>query len=146
MYSIHLPLTRGLRRAGPALIFVLGGLVLLCPIAWPWRLGGALTICGYGLWLWRHYLRRRPVRLDAAADGSVHGVLADGSGIELADIRQGIVRPWLISARLLGTAGERCDLLVPRAALSVEGHWRLRRLLLGFRPPAGPRDAADSAN
>ena len=138
MTTIMLPLTRAMQWCGPALVLVTAGLVLLCPIVWPWRLLTAAAVLMLGASQWLRYLGRRPVSLSTGADGGMSCMLADGRTFEVSRILPGVIRPYLVSARLEGRAGERCDLLVPGAAVQATVHWQLRRALLGFRPDAGP--------
>jgi hypothetical protein len=137
MYSIHLPLNGCLRLAAWGIILASMALVLVGHAAWPWRVAGAALVLGTGVLLWRRYQKRRPVTLRACALGGLSCTLADGREVRIAQSQLGVVRPWLVSARLRTAGGERLDLFVPGRSLGGDAHWQLRRALLAFRPEVG---------
>ena len=87
-----------------------------------------------GAWLWRRYLQQRPVSLTIEAEGGLWCRLADGRRLDVSRILPGVIRPSLLCSRLVGTAGERCDLLIPGGSLPESAHWQVRRALIGFAP------------
>jgi hypothetical protein len=131
-------------------ILVLGActLVLLSPVIWPWRIACALAVGLFGIASWQGYLRRRPANLTIAPGGGLWCTLPDGGRYEVMRIHPGVIRPWLVSARLALDAGPRCNLFVPGWILTAQAHWQLRRAILGFRPPrpdigGGPDQSGD---
>jgi hypothetical protein len=120
-------------------------MVLATHTAWPWRLGLAILVLTAGGLLWRHYLRRRPVALHAGARDSLTVTPADGRAVAVEQVTIGVVRPWLVSARLYVADGRRLDLFVPGRSLSSAQHWRLRRALTVFRPAGNGTLTAQSA-
>lgn len=134
MSMIELPLTRRMRIYAHLLVLIATGLVLACPIAWSWRLGCAACVASGGLALWRRFLHRRPVSLQIDQDGGLRCQLANAQTWTVAGVRPGAIRPWLVSAGLVGGAGQRCDLFVPGTCLPDSLHRQLRRALIAFRP------------
>ena len=134
MTTIPLPLGRHIRVYAAGLLLCNACLVLLCQIAWPWRLAAAAGLVLSGALLWRRYLRRRPVSLTIETGGGLWCMLADGQRLEVGRVLPGVVRPCLLCARLEGRAGEYSDLFVPGGSLTESAHWQLRRALIGFRP------------
>ena len=134
MHTIELPLDRRTRLLGPGVIAASAILVLLCGIAWPWRLSATLLVVVTGIWLWRRFLKQRPVSLNVEADGALACTRADGRVLAVSRVLTGITHPRLVCARLEGVAGDRCALFVPGGALTVMDHWRLRRALTGWHP------------
>lgn len=134
MQSITLRMSNIVRHAGPAVVMAATGVVLLCPVQWPWRLASAGLVLGSGAILWKRYLSQRPRRLSLDAKGGLEAGFADGRLRQVVAIEPGIVRPWLISARLHHADGSRSELLVSARCIAEEEHWRLRRWLVGFRP------------
>lgn len=134
MQTIQLPISRCIRFAGWGLITACSMLVLATHTAWPWRLGLAILVLAVGGLLRRRYLRRRPVALHAGARDSLTVTPADGREVAVEQVTIGVVRPWLVSARLYVADGRRLDLFVPGRSLSSAQHWRLRRALTVFRP------------
>ena len=138
MQSVQIPLGPELRFGGPLLIVVVCLALLACPVAWPWRLFLAMLGMLLGVWQWQHFLRRRPVAIEPPLDRGISCRLADGSSLTVRELRIGVLRPWLISARIEGVAGERVDLFVPGRALPETAHWQLRRWLVRFRAADSP--------
>jgi hypothetical protein len=134
MRAIDLPLTRCMRFAAAGILLLGSGLVLFSRIQLPWRLACVGIILAGGQLLLQHYRRWRPVTLLVQSDGALCCVLADGRQIPVAHCQLGVVRPWLLSARLIGQRAECLELFVPGCALSRSVHWELRRALIGFRP------------
>ena len=134
MKTVSLPLSHGVCLFGLGLPCCAGVLLLSCQIAWPWRLTLAGLVVLSGALLWRRYLQRRPVSLTIEKGGSLWCMLANGRRLDVARVLPGIIRPSLLCCRLEGTAGERCDLLIPCGSVSESTHWQLRRALIGFRP------------
>jgi len=134
MKTIPLPLSRGLALSGPGLPICAGVVILFCQIAWPWRLAVVGTVILAGALFWRRYLQRRPVKLTIDAAGSLWCVLANGQRLDVARILPGVIRPCLLCSRLVGEAGERCDLLIPGGSIPQSSHREVRRALIGFRP------------
>ena len=141
MQTIQLPLHRGMRVAGATLVMITCALVLLSPVIWPWRIACALAVGWLGVVSWRRYLRRRPVNLTVAPGGDLWCALPDGRRHQVSRIQPGVIRPWLVSARLALDVGPCCNLFVPGWALTGQEHWRLRRAVLGFRPPRPDTDS-----
>ena len=135
MESIPLPANRAVQAAGPAVVAVAVLLVLASPVIWPLRLSLAVLILGWGGGLWLRYLARRPQGLRVTADGRAWCTDAAGRDHEILALDRGLVRPWLVSVRLHCADGRRRDLLVSARCIDGQAHWRLRRLLLAFRPP-----------
>ncbi|MCP5434381.1 MAG: hypothetical protein H6957_02840 [Chromatiaceae bacterium] len=133
MSTIELPLTRRMRFYAHALVMTATGLVLACPVAWSWRLVCAACVASIGLALWRRYLHRRPVSLQIDQDGGLRCRLANAQTWAVAGVRPGAIRPWLVSARLVGGPGQHCELFVPGTCLPESLHRQLRRALIGFR-------------
>ncbi len=133
MHAVQIPLGPELRFGGPLLIASVCLALLACPVVWPWRLFLALLGMLLGVWQWHRFLRRRPVTVAARPDHGISCQLADGSSLTVRELRIGVLRPWLVSARLEGVAGERVDLFVPGRALPETAHWRLRRWLVRCR-------------
>ena len=133
MQAVQIPLGPELRFGGPLLVVSVCLAVLACPVVWPWRLFLALLVMLVGFWQWHRFLRRRPVAIGPPLDRGISCQLADGSSLTVRELRIGVLRPWLVSARLEGVAGERVDLFVPGRALPETAHWQLRRWLVRFR-------------
>lgn len=132
-----------MRVVAVLLIAVLAGSALSSPVDWRWRLACALAVTGAGLMSWRRYLRRRPCGLTARPDGRLLCERPGRGREHVVAVREGVVRPWLVSARLTLRDGSGCDLFVPGWAVPAATHWALRRVVIGFRPPrAGPGAAA----
>lgn len=142
MDNIQLPMTRCMHTGAWGLILTCGILILASDVDWPWRLSGFAALCCSGAWLWRRYLRLRPMVLHAAADHSLACTLADGRIVRVSRVRLGIVHPALVSARLRMVDGGSRDLFVPGWSVSQDAHWRLRRAMLGFRPASKGAGAA----
>ena len=141
MQGVQIPLGPELRFGGPLLIGLACLALLACPVAWPWRLILALLGVLLGVWQWHRFLRRRPVAIAPRLDRGISCELADGSKLTVREMRIGVLRPWLVSARLEGAAGERVDLFVPGRALPETAHWQLRRWLIRFRASDSPADS-----
>jgi hypothetical protein len=133
MSKIDLPINRPVRFGGPVVVICCACLVLCCPLAWPWRLLLAVSVTLHGAWLWQRFLYRRPLRLYFDRTDCLRCDLADGRQITVTQMHCGIIRPFLVSARLRDEAGEQLDLFVPGPQLSIEAHWRLRRGLIAWR-------------
>jgi hypothetical protein len=131
---IQLPLRGRTRLFGPGLIACFTLLGLTCQIAWPWRAGFAVSILLSGAWMWRRYLKQRPVSLVLRSGGAISCSCGDGRVLEVSRVRPGIMHPVLVCARLEADSGGCCDLFVPSDALSSVDHRQLRRALIGFRP------------
>ncbi len=135
MQAIDLPLTHSLRAAFVVLGLIGAGLVLLSPVQWPWRLAWLSCWLVSNTILWRHYVRSRPTRLLLSQNRGLSCLLADGREMQVARCELGVVRPWLVSARLVGIEGHKSDLFVPRGMLQADAHWAMRRALIEFRKP-----------
>ena len=133
MQAVQIPLGSELRIGGPLLIALACLVLFACPILWPWQLLLALVGSLLGVWQWRRFLRRRPVAVVPGPNRGISCQLADGSTLTVSALRIGVLRPWLVSARLEGPAGERVDLFVPGRSLPENAHWQLRRWLIWFR-------------
>lgn len=133
MATIQIPLTRAQRRAGPALVLLLSGLVLASGLAWPGRGLLAVAVLLGGLAGWQRHLARRAVSLRLDPDRRLHCERADGAALVADRIRPGVVAPALLSARLESDAGETCDLLLPGWGVAPDRHRQARRLLLAAR-------------
>jgi hypothetical protein len=144
MQAVQIPLGSELRVGGPLLMISVCLAVLACPIVWPWRLFLALLGLLLGVWQWHRFLRRRPVAVAPGLDRGINCQLADGSTLTVSQLRIGVLRPWLVSARLEGQAGERVDLFVPGRALPETAHRQLRRWLIWFRASESPAGGHDS--
>ncbi len=141
MLTIELPLTRATWAAAVGLSLLGSGLVLLSRATLPWRLIWVvllLTVAALGV---QRFRRRRPVSLLVRPDGQLDCVLRDGRRVAITQCELGVVRPWLVSARLTAHGTGRLDLFVPGVVLSQTAHWELRRALIGFRPGAGSEQA-----
>jgi len=135
MQAIDLPLARSLRTTVAALFLSGAGLVLLSAIQWLWQLAWLVCWLVGGIVIWRHYLRARPTRLLLSSDGGLSYLSAAGEQIRVTRCQYGVVRPWLVSVRLVGFEGQTGDLFVPGGSLHPEVHWAMRRALIAFRPP-----------
>lgn len=133
MQVIDLPLTHSLRRSFAVLSLGGMGLVLLSPVQWPWRLVWLCCWLLAGVVLWRQYSGTRPARLLLGHNGRLSWMLVDGREIQVARCELGTVRPWLVSARLVGIEGQTSNLFVPGGTLHADAHWALRRALIAFR-------------
>ena len=138
MSTIELPLTRRMHRYAHLLLLTAAGMVLACPIAWVWRFGCAACVAVSWLVLWRRFRRQRPVSLQIHRNGGLSCRLASAQTWTVTGIRPGVIRPWLVSARLLGGPGQRCELFVLGTCVSDAQHRELRRALIGFRPVTDP--------
>jgi hypothetical protein len=133
MSIIPIPLGRSMRLGGPAFVLGVGALVLSCQFYWAWRLVAVSAVLAIGTLLWIRYLRRRPISMSIKPDGRIGCERADGCTFEVVRVLPGVVRPWLLSSRLLGGEGEVCDLFVPGRSLPESAHWQLRCALTRFR-------------
>jgi hypothetical protein len=114
-----------------------GGFCLLwLPLAWSLRPAAAIAVVLASTALWSRHHRRLPQALARDATGRLRLQCRSGDWLEIERIDVGVVRPWLLSARL-HAGGRGRDLFVPGATLDRETHWRLRHLLRIFRPPRG---------
>ena len=127
------------RLYGPLLIGLSVVLILIGPIAWPWRLMTALAGLLWGSWLWRRHLRRRPLALRIGPRGELSCSCADEPQLTVSHVLPGLLHPRLIAVRLETDGGGYRDLFIPGDALDPEQHWQLRRTLMGFR-----QDQSDS--
>lgn len=118
---------------GLAVGSVVAAALLAMPFAWPLRMGLASFAWMLAALMWEHHYRRSPTVLTMDAAGRVGMRCRSGLWLDVDDVDIGIVRPWLVSARLRVTGSAR-DLFVPGRTLPPETHWQLRRLVLGFRP------------
>lgn len=132
---IDLPLSRQLTAYAALLMVLTIGLILSLQLGWAVKLTALTVLVLWGGWLWRRYLDRRPARLQIGVDGDLRLLQAGGGEFAVAAVLPGIISPAVISARLGGHKGEHADLFVPASSLDRESHWRLRRALIGFRPP-----------
>jgi hypothetical protein len=133
MAFIEIPLTAAQRRAGPALVLLLTGVLLSSGLAWPGRGLLALALLLGGLACWRRHLARRAAVLRLDPERRLHCVRGDGIVFVAARIRPGVVAPALLSARLESSAGEVCDVLLPGWGTAPQLHRQVRRLLLAAR-------------
>lgn len=132
---IELNDVRCVRWGGPAVIVLALAAVLSSDTLVPWRFGCAAAVALLGTLSWWRYRRLRPLSLESAPANGMVCRRADGARFSVTAVRSGVVTASLVSARLLGAGDERADLFVPACALEADAHWRLRRLLNGFRPP-----------
>jgi hypothetical protein len=133
--TIDLPLSRQLMAYAALLMVIVIGLTLSLRLFWPVKLTAVAVLLLWGGWLWRRYLQRRPASLQIGIDGELRLVQAGGGQFAVTAVLPGVISPTLVSARLSGRKGEHADLFVPASSLDQELHWRLRRALIGFRPP-----------
>jgi len=134
MTTILLPLNRRTHLQATGLLLCVVCLILLCQIAWPWRLtaAGVSLLSGALLW-WRH-LQQRAASMAIGSSGELCCTLGNGQRFEVARILPGVIRPALVSTRLESPTGGHCNLFVPAHTLSETAHWQLRRALIEFRP------------
>ena len=117
------------------LMVLIIGFTLSLRLGWSVKLTAVAVLLLWGGWLWRRYLHRRPARLQIGIDGGLRLLQAGGGEFPVTAVSPGVICPTLVSARLRGRKGEHADLFVPASLLDQELHWRLRRALIGFRPP-----------
>ncbi len=141
MRAIALPLNRATWAAAVGLPLLGSGLVLLSRAALPWRLIWVLLLLTVAALVVQRFRRRRPVNLLVRPDGRLDCVLADGRRVAITQCELGLVRPWLVTARLTAHGVGQLDLFVPAAVLSKTAHWELRRALIDFRPGSGGEQA-----
>ena len=139
MFVVSPAMSLQARLYGPLLIGLSSVLILISPIAWPWRVLTALVALLWGSWLWRRHLRRRPLALQIGSHGELSCTCADDTQLTVSRVLPGLLHPRLIAVRLETDGGGYRDLFVPGDALSPEQHWRLRRALVGIR-----QDQSDS--
>ena len=141
MLAIELPLTRATWVVAVGLSLLGSGLVLLSRATLPWRLIWVVLLLTVAALVVQRFRRRCPVSLLVRPDGQLACVLRDGRRVAITQCELGVVRPWLVSARLTAHGAGRLDLFVPGVVLSQTAHWELRRALIGFRPGAGSEQA-----
>lgn len=134
MTSVTLPNNPVWHRLVPLLLVLLGACVLLPPIAWVPRLGAAIVIPLIGVLSWDRYRRHTPHALRLVNDHGLQVAHENLVWLDVANVRLGIVRPWLVTAILIDAEGTRWPLFVPSSAITESEHWQLRRMLIAMRP------------
>ena len=129
-----------MRWLGPIVVAFALCLVICSPVDWPWRVGAALATAITGGLLWKRFLVRFPRAIVDRTPDSLEVRAADGGNQLVEQVRLGVVRPWLISARLYLEHGAAIDLFLPGGLVPAEDHWRLRRALIQFRPQSARAD------
>ncbi len=133
--TINLPLSLRERLSGSVVILCATALPLLIPAEPSWRLISAMAMAVMATMFWLHYLRVRPLSLTIQNDGRLVCGLEDGRRLEVVCVSHGYVNPFCVSARLTTQDRRRRNLLLFGDAVTAESHRRVRRALLGFRPP-----------
>lgn len=136
MSTIELPLTWTVRALGPAIIGLGSFLVLLTPVDGYAQLATIVAEVVFGGWQWRRWLDQRPLRVSIGQHAGFGLVLTNGASIAVDSVRPGVVRPWLLSARLVAADGRRADLFVPAGAVPADQHHALRQAVLNLHARA----------